>query len=77
MITLGIIFFYLAYRNETDELKKFEEYKVGSLNTSPLRNIWIWVCLNIFGQIINEIENCLIYSYYGQNQCAPVEVKIC
>jgi multisubunit Na+/H+ antiporter MnhB subunit len=55
MIVLGIVFFYLAYRNETEEKKKFEEFQVSSLAKSPLRDVWIWVCLNILGQIFNEV----------------------
>lgn len=47
---------------------------MGSQGKNPLTDIWIWVCLNIIGQIFNEVENSLIYSYYGHNQCTPVEV---
>lgn len=41
---------------------------------NPLRDIWVWVCCNIAGQIVTEVESSLIYAYYGHNQCTPVEV---
>ena len=64
MISLGLIFVVLAYLNERQERKLFEEYKVDDKIKNPLPNIWFWVLANIFGQIVNEIESGLIYSYY-------------
>lgn len=40
-------------------------YNLRYAVNSPLFTIWIWVMANILGQIINEIENGLIYSTYG------------
>lgn len=73
MIALGIFFFALAYQNETEEKKKFEEYK-ASMVKNPLSNIWIWVSLNIVGQLMSEVESILIYNYYGGQECYPIQV---
>lgn len=76
MILLGALFFVLAYRNETEERRKFEEFKASCQVTNPLKSIWVWVCLNLVGQIISEVENGLIYSYYGGDECYPSQVLL-
>ena len=76
MILLGALFFFLAYRNETEERRKFEEFKASCQVSNPLKSIWVWVCLNLVGQIISEVENGLIYSYYGGDECYPSQVLL-
>jgi len=75
MIGLGIFFFALAYLNETEEKQKFEEYKASTMIKNPLSNIWIWVSLNIVGQITSEVESVLIYNFYGGDECYPTDVN--
>ena len=52
MISLGVVFFFLAYSNENKELKKFKEWEAREAN-NPLKVLWVWVCCNIVGQVAN------------------------
>ena len=53
MISLGGVFFFLAYSNESEELRKIKEWSVAEETNNPLRVLWVWVCCNIIGQIAN------------------------
>jgi hypothetical protein len=70
MISLGILFFILAYQNEVHEKMKFDHYKVEEKVgpeqkvQSPIATIWFWVLANIAGQIVSEVESGLVYDFY-------------
>lgn len=74
MIALSIILVIVVYLNENEEKKKFVEYQVNAGTYSPLKSVWMWVTMNILGQVASLVESILIYVFYEGNECYIVEV---